>query len=180
MTFSELKSLLTQEFGMEALVAEEELGLMPNLTIAKEFLVPICDFLRNDERTYFDSLSCLTALDNGPSADTLEVAYNLFSIPYEHSLCLKVKVPRQTQDETLPEVPSVSRIWRTADWHEREAYDLMGVYFHGHADLRRILLPEDWEGHPLRKDYSEQELYHGIEVKYGVNAEGMAQNTDLS
>ncbi|PKK34669.1 NADH-quinone oxidoreductase subunit C [Siphonobacter sp. SORGH_AS_0500] len=162
MTFSELKSLLTHEFGTEALIGEEELVLMPNLTVRPESLVPICEFLRNDERTYFDSLSCLTALDNG--TDTFEVAYNLFSIPYEHALCLKVKLPRQ--EGTPPAVNSVSEIWRTANWHEREAYDLMGIHFEGHPDLRRILLPEDWEGHPLRKDYTEQERYHGITVKY--------------
>ena len=66
----------------------------------------------------------------------------------------------------LPQVPSLVKIWKTADWHEREVYDLVGVNFKGHPDLRRILLPEDWEGHPLRKDYQEQEKYNGIKVKY--------------
>jgi NADH-quinone oxidoreductase subunit C len=96
----------------------------------------------------------------------MEVIYNLYSIPFEHSLMLKIIFPRNKEDEPLPVVPSVSAIWRTADWHEREAFDLVGISFSNHPDLRRILLPEDWVGYPLRKDYEAQEYYHGIQVKY--------------
>jgi NADH-quinone oxidoreductase subunit C len=91
----------------------------------------------------------------------MEVIYTLYSIPNHFTLHLRVVL-----DRTLPSVSSVSSIWRTADWHEREAFDLLGIQFSGHSDLRRILLPEDWEGHPLRKDYVEQSKYHGIQVKY--------------
>jgi NADH-quinone oxidoreductase subunit C len=73
---------------------------------------------------------------------------------------------RVVLDREKPEVPSLSGIWKTADWHEREAYDFFGIQFTGHPNLTRILLPADWEGHPLRKDYVEQERYHGIKVKY--------------
>ena len=66
--------------------------------------------------------------------------------------------------DNLPVFPSVASVWRTAEWHEREAYDLVGVYFEGNEDLRRILLPDDWEGHPLRKDYKNPEYYKGIKV----------------
>jgi NADH-quinone oxidoreductase subunit C len=79
---------------------------------------------------------------------------------------LKLEIARNQPGDPLPQVPSISHIFRTADWHEREAYDLMGIYFTGHPDLRRILLTADWEGHPLRKDYQLQETYHGIKVAY--------------
>jgi NADH-quinone oxidoreductase subunit C len=83
---------------------------------------------------------------------------------HKHSLVLKVKLPRWKNDVPgeLPEVPSVAHIWATADWHEREVYDLSGIHFSGHSNLRRILCPEDWEGHPLRKDYAMPLEYHGI------------------
>ena len=117
--------------------------------------------LFNTEGLYFDFLSCLTGVDNGPEADTMEVLYHLCSIPYHKQLVVKVLLDRKS-----PSVPTVSDIWRTANWHEREAYDLLGIGFDNHPDLRRILLPADWEGHPLRKDYVEQEKYHGITVAY--------------
>ena len=98
----------------------------------------------------------------------MEIAYNLYSIPYEHHLTLKIRFPRLGENGKLPAVPSVTSVWRTADWHEREAYDLMGIHFTGHPDMRRLFLPEDWQGHPLRKDYTEQERYHGITVNSQV------------
>jgi NADH-quinone oxidoreductase subunit C len=82
-------------------------------------------------------------------------------------LVLKTNLPRWRDDipGQLPEAPSVSSVWNTAQWHEREVYDLMGVKFLGNTDLRRILCPEDWVGHPLRKDYVMPEEYHGIRSK---------------
>ncbi|MFN8353990.1 MAG: NADH-quinone oxidoreductase subunit C [Spirosomataceae bacterium] len=164
MSFQELSALLVSHFGPEIILSQETTGLQPSLTVPTDRIVEVCQWLHENEQTYFDMLSCLTALDNGPEAGTMEVVYTLFSIPYEHTLTLKVVLERRT--DSLPQVPTVSPIWRTADWHEREAFDLMGIQFTGHPDLRRILLPEDWEGHPLRKDYQEQERYHGIVVKY--------------
>ena len=79
---------------------------------------------------------------------------------------MRVELPRLQANGALPEIPTVSTIWQTANWHEREAYDLVGVHFVGHPDLTRILMPADWEGHPLRKDYVEAEKYHGIQVKF--------------
>jgi NADH-quinone oxidoreductase subunit C len=90
--------------------------------------------------------------------------YHLWSFKGKVSLVLKVMLPRWQDDVPgqIPEVPSVSHIWPTADWHEREVYDLSGVRFVGHPSLRRILCPEDWVGHPLRKDYDMPLEYHGI------------------
>ena len=97
----------------------------------------------------------------------LEVVYHLWSVPNKNSLVLKVMLPRWKDDQQgeLPEVPSVAGVWSTADWHEREVYDLCGVRFTGHPNPRRILCPEDWVGHPLRKDYEMPLEYHGIRGK---------------
>ncbi|MEQ8239450.1 MAG: NADH-quinone oxidoreductase subunit C [Cyclobacteriaceae bacterium] len=131
------------------------------LKVDSEQIHKTCQFLHEDDRYYFDQLSSLTGIDNGSEAGTMEVIYHLYSIPKDYHLALKVMLPRET-----PEVDSVAEIWRTANWHEREAYDLLGIRFMGHPDLRRILLPADWEGFPLRKDYEAQEKYHGMTVKY--------------
>jgi NADH-quinone oxidoreductase subunit C len=129
--------------------------------VPTEHLIAVLTGLHSLPDFFFDQLSCLTGIDNGPEANTLEVIYHLYSIPFNRSLAIKVVVPR-----AQPEVPSVTNIWRTANWHEREAFDLLGLWFTGHPDLRRILLPADWEGHPLRKDYQEQSTYRGITVPY--------------
>ena len=136
------------------------------LIIAAENLHEIADFLWKSSDTYFDQLSCITAIDNGLEKGTIDVIYTLYSIPFHETLHLKVVLPRLLKGEELPVIDSLAAIWKTADWHEREIYDLMGIRFSDHPDLRRILLPEDWVGHPLRKDYVEQEKYHGIQVKF--------------
>jgi NADH-quinone oxidoreductase subunit C len=124
-------------------------------------LVAVCRELYENKLTYFDMLSCVTAIDNGIQASTFELAYSLYSIPYNTHLTIKVVLPRDK-----PEVESISAIWKTANWHEREAFDMYGINFKNHPDLRRILMPADWEGHPLRKDYKHQEYYRNIKVEY--------------
>lgn len=163
MSFPEITDLLTAQFGPE-LTANTQ-NSQPYLIVPVDQVVTICQFLRDDERLFFDLLACVTGIDNGPEANTMDVMYNLTSIPYEHNLMLKVVVSRTANGARLPSVPSVAHIWRTADWHEREAFDLVGIYFDNHPDLRRILLPTDWVGHPLRTDYREEEQYHGIKTK---------------
>lgn len=149
--------------GEDSILANNQDGIQPYLEIAADQLLKICKFLKTNENLYFDFLNCITAVDNGPEINTVEVWYHMSSLVMEHALVLKVTLERKKEGE---KIPSLAHIWRTADWHEREAFDLLGVYFEGHPDLRRILLPADWEGFPLRKDYIEQEKYHGINVKY--------------
>jgi NADH-quinone oxidoreductase subunit C len=165
MTFSEITDLLVEQFGDDVILQINTTNPQPFLVIQSARIADVCRFLRDKDRLFFDFLACMTGVDNGLQANTMDVIYNLTSIPYEHNLTLKTVVPRNAEDEPLPVVPTVSNVWRTADWHEREIYDLVGIRFDGHPDLRRILLPTDWQGHPLRKDYREMETYHGIKVK---------------
>ncbi|MFU8813038.1 MAG: NADH-quinone oxidoreductase subunit C [Balneolaceae bacterium] len=116
-------------------------------------------FLRDDDQLQFNTLMCLSGL-HYPKENELGVAYNLHSTCLGHSLAINVRV-----SEEQPDVPSVEQIWKTAGWHEREAYDMVGVRFTEHPDLRRILCPYDWEGHPLRKDYVQQAFYRGVTTK---------------
>jgi NADH-quinone oxidoreductase subunit C len=166
MTIKDFKELLEERFGLGVVTPPTVAPGQNFLVIFKEKLLEVADFLYNSDKTYFDSLSCITGVDNGPTAGTIDVVYNFYSIPYNHHLMLKVELRRNIEGESIPEIPSLSRIWRTADWLERETYDLIGINFTNHPDLRRILLPADWIGHPLRKDYSNPEKYHGIKVEY--------------
>lgn len=134
----------------------------PCILVDRNSLTAICKYLHEQEGLYFDMLSCITGIDNGPEENTMEVIYNLNSIPYNHQLTIKVILERK--EEEL-QVPSLASIWKTANWHEREVYDMFGIKFTDHPDLRRILLPSDWTGYPLRKDYKDLETYHGIIVK---------------
>ena len=105
-----------------------------------------------------DYLACLSGMDYG---EELGVVYHLYSVELKHRIVIKLYVPKDA-----PKVATVERVWRIADWHEREAFDLFGVEFEGHHNLIRILNPYDWEGHPLRKDYVTPEEYHGIRIPY--------------
>ena len=158
-----IKTLLTERIDPRAIEEVQENGLQPAFYIRQEYLVRICELLRDTEHFYFDFLANITAVDYFPDP-FFEVVYHLTSIPYQTQVTLKVRVVANRDLNQLPEVPSVVSVWRTADWHEREAYDLVGVYFTNHPDLRRILMPEDWQGYPLRKDYSDPEEYHGIPI----------------
>src|SRR5690606_12144861 len=155
---------LQSKFGVENIQPMEG-GLQQTITLSKDILVDVCRYLRDDSKYYFDFLSNITAVDYFPE-NRFAVVYNLASLPFQRQLTLRVELTMENRDKNnLPEVPSVSSVWRTADWHEREAFDLMGIFFSGHPDLRRILLPDDWQGFPLRKDYEDPESYHGIPIK---------------
>lgn len=122
-------------------------------------LLLVCEQLYRNPEAYFDMLTCITGVDNGSEANTMEVIYQLYSIPFNHSLMLKVVVPREN-----PEVESITAIWKSANWLEREVFDMFGIVFKNHPDLRRILMPADWNGYPLRKDYKHEETYRGIKI----------------
>ncbi len=120
------------------------------VVLAPRDLERVCRFLRDEPDLAFDLLSDVTAVDRlllPQSSPRFEVVYQLYSLQFRRRLRLKLRVGEGEA------VPSVTGIWPTASWHEREVFDLFGVPFEGHPDLRRILMPEDWEGHPLRKDY---------------------------
>jgi NADH-quinone oxidoreductase subunit C len=160
MELEEIKLIIQGEYP-EAVLSEDVEATPKALNIHVDFSHAVCELLHSNDQTYFDQLSCLTGLDNGEAAGTVEVIYNLYSIPFDMHLMLRV-----TLDRNNPVIDSVFDIWNAANWHEREAYDLIGIQFSNHPDLRRILLPADWEGFPLRKDYVAQEKYHDIKVKY--------------
>ncbi len=155
----EIHSLLTSRFGEAVLDAKLEGVLDPFIRVAPGRIHEVARFLRDTEQTQFDSLMCLSGMDY--TGGKLGVVYHLHSIRWGHKIVLKVDV---TADN--PHCASVESVWKTANWHEREAYDLFGIVFDGHPDLRRILLPDDWEGHPLRKDYQVPEFYNGMKVPY--------------
>ncbi len=166
MSFEEIVQLIQSQFG-EEVIKDQGLKDSPlSITVEVEAIYDLCFFLKEDDRLFFDQLSCITGIDYGEKEGTMGVVYNLYSIPFNHHLMIKVVLPRNTAEEAGPEIASLEPLWKTADWHEREAYDLFGIRFSNHPDLRRILLPADWEGHPMRKDYQEQAYYHGIKVKY--------------
>ena len=165
MSFEDIKQLLTDKFGAEIIVGEETGGLQPALLIEPGKIAEVCLELRDNPSTYFDFLSCLSGIDHGIDDGRFGVVYHLASIPYQTQLVLKISKPGSRDEENLPSFPSITSVYRGADWHEREAYDMMGIFFENHPDLRRILLPDDWEGFPLRKDYVEAEYYKGIKIK---------------
>jgi len=156
---AELLSLIRQ-------VTSEEVIEIPNSTpfgvvVKQEALLSLCDQLHKNPASYFDMLSCITGVDNGPESGTMEVIYHVYSIPFNYSLALKVLLPREN-----PEVESVVSIWKSANWLEREVYDMFGIGFKNHPDLRRILMPADWKGFPLRKDYKHEDYYRGVKIEY--------------
>lgn len=117
------------------------------VVVDKDKIAEVCHFLRDDPKLRFNYLSDVCGVDYFPKAPRFEVVYHLYSIPFKHRIRLKCRINEGER------VPTVVGIWKTANWHERETYDMYGIVFEGHPDLRRIYLWEGFEGHPLRKDY---------------------------
>jgi len=159
MTLQEISEKIKSSFPDAIVEAKLEGILSPYLKLAPARISEIAAFLHDDADLDFDYLMCLSGVDL--TKGLLGVVYHLYSMNKKHKLTVKVELPAEK-----PEVGTVSAIWPTANWHEREAYDMLGIRFLNHPDLRRILLPEDWEGHPLRKDYKVPEFYQGMKVPY--------------
>ncbi|HLG98528.1 MAG TPA: NADH-quinone oxidoreductase subunit C [Bryobacteraceae bacterium] len=128
----------------------------PTLFIAPARIVETCRFLKHEQG--FNRLSAVTCVDWHPADPRFEVVYLLHSLDKNIRLRLKCWV-----SDADPEIDSVTSVWRSANWYEREVFDLFGIRFRNHPDLRRILMPTDWEGYPLRKDYP----VHGYKYSYG-------------
>ena len=153
MSFDDCVKLIESKAAGKASVIEGAKALLVSTDDWKE----ISKLLKKESDLDFDYLMCITSYDKGNSR-TYGVAYNLFSTTKKHYLEVRVEI----EDGIF--IPSVTRLWQTANWHEREAYDMMGIQFEGHPDLKRILLSDDWEGHPLRKNFKEPDYYHGMPV----------------
>ena len=164
MSFNTIRDILLQKFGPQVIVEEQTSGLQYALVIKTDLIAEVCLELRDNELTYFDFLSCITGVDYGIDDTRFSIVYHLASIPYKLQITLKVIKEHDRHSDILPSFPTVSNVWKTAEWHEREVFDLTGIHFEGHPDLRRILLPDDWEGYPLRKDYVAAEEYKGIKI----------------
>ena len=167
----EIFNLLKNEFNDAIVNFDKDTPTEPIISVDPLQIKNVGLFLRDNPDLKFDSLMVLSGVDdaNGTkvkdedgtdsiSGGTLSVYYHLHSVYLKHKITLKVSAPREN-----PQVESVESVWKTADWHEREAYDLIGINFLNHPDLRRIMMPYDWEaGHPLRKDYKNPEFYQGM------------------
>ena len=172
-TAEEIFNILKEKFPDSVTELLTDKPVEPFIEVSHLEIDKICTFLLESEGLKFDSLMNLSGVDdaNGDKekdekgfetikGGTFSVWYHLESIELKHKITLKVSTEREN-----PEVASVAEIWRSADWHEREAYDMYGIKFLNHPDLRRILMPYDWEaGYPLRKDYKNPEFYQGMKV----------------
>ncbi|HUI24816.1 MAG TPA: NADH-quinone oxidoreductase subunit C [Candidatus Kryptonia bacterium] len=149
-----LKARFGDQIGECNLEAKDPFVMVQPAAIAE-----VGKFLKSEPDLFFDCLTNESGVDY-KARGVIQIVYHLYSYRHRHALVLKVDAPRDN-----PVVPTVEHVWKTANWLEREIYDLLGVTFDGHVDLRRLLMPEDWVGYPLRKDFVEPEEYHGISTR---------------
>jgi NADH-quinone oxidoreductase subunit C len=158
MTPQEIHDNLKAKFGTA--VADARLDAhQPWIGIAPDHTLEVCKFLHDEAGFEFDYLSCLSGVDYNDGK--LGVVYHLFSMTQKHKIVLRAGCTKEK-----PNIQSVSQVWGTANWHEREAFDMFGIIFDGHPDLRRILCGDDYPGYPLRKDFKVPEFYNGMKVPY--------------
>jgi len=155
MNATEISALLKERFGDAILESKPEV-ISPWSVVDPSKILEICRFMHDDERLKMDHLELLAGVD---FKDRIEVVYVLNSLTHNHRHTLKCRLPREN-----PTIRTVESVWKVANWHEREAYDMFGIVFEGHSDPRRILCPDDWEGFPLRKDYKFPKSYRDMPV----------------
>jgi len=174
-TAEEIFNVLKEKFGNSIIELKTDKPVEPFIIVDPLEVDKICLFLRDEKDLHLDSLMNLSGVDDSSGekvkdesgletikGGTLSVYYHLESTKLKHKLTLKTSTDREKS-----EVVTVTEVWKGADWHEREAYDMYGIIFLNHPDLRRILMPYDWEfGFPLRKDYKNPEFYQGMKVPY--------------
>ncbi|MCI0707960.1 MAG: NADH-quinone oxidoreductase subunit C [Ignavibacteriae bacterium] len=158
MTPQEIHDNLRAKFG-DAVVESKLDAQQPWIRIAADKTNAICTFLRDEPAFQFDFMSCLSGVDYNDG--NLGIVYHLYSMTHKHKAVIRVNCPKDNA-----RIQSVHDIWGTANWHEREAFDMYGIQFDGHPDLRRILCPDDYPGFPLRKDFQVPEFYNGMKVPY--------------
>jgi NADH-quinone oxidoreductase subunit C len=151
----EIAALLNDAFGSRVLETQQE-TMNPWSVVEPSAILEVCKFMRAEGSLNMDHLELLGGVDY---KDRIEVVYILNSMKHHHRYTLKCRLPRE-----CPSIPTVESVWSVANWHERETFDMFGVVFEGHSDLRRILCPDDWEGYPLRKDYQPPKNYQGMPV----------------
>jgi NADH-quinone oxidoreductase subunit C len=154
MTPEEIHGELDVKFGAETVQFHAAEQGDPFIQVALESVVGVCGYLQETPALDFDFLRLVTGVD---WEDRFSVVYHLYSYAHRHGVVLRVDLAHED-----PRIPSMAGLWASADWHERETFDMMGITFEEHPNPRRILLPDDWEGFPLRKDYEAPKEYHGI------------------
>jgi NADH-quinone oxidoreductase subunit C len=157
---AQIHERLQAKFG-DKVVSFDAAAKQPFAVVAADAIADVAAFVKADPDLAFDNLMCQSAVDYPKETPPrMEMVYHLLSYRHAHQFVLKVHLPREE-----PRLPTVEATWGVANWHEREAFDLFGILFEGHSDLRRILLPDDWQGYPLRKDWQDPEYYNGMHVK---------------
>lgn len=155
MDIDDIHRKLLDHFGAEVILeltpTTEEIR-DPFITVTAGKVDKVCLFCKVESDLAFDFCQSITGMDTG---ETLTCVYHLYSYTRRHTLVIKTSMPK-----SKPVLPSATMVWPAADWYEREVFDMYGVRFEGHPDLRRLLLPDDWEGHPMLKDYEERPFYH--------------------
>ena len=154
MAAKDIYAALIEKFGEDVELSAEELAGDPFVCVKPERLHDVLECLKSEPRFAMNQLTLITGVDYG---DRIEAVYHLYSYTHNHMAVVKALL-----DHDAPEVDTAIDLWGAAEWHERETYDMLGIQFRGHPNLRRILLPDDWEGFPLRLDYKQPEEYHGI------------------